>query len=217
MKIGTWNLDGKWTSAHEALLREENCDVWLLTEVPPLSGLKDYYLHFSQQRMSRGQHYSAIWSRSAFAPVSDPHGASSAISIEGVTYCSSVLPWSSCGRQPHSPWSHGKPVSEMVKDTIDSLLENLPSTNLVWGGDWNQNLTGGWQYVGSKGGRRYLDDTLRKLDLQIPTKNLPHRIAGCYTIDHIALPRQWECSQSARIETLGLSDHDAYTINTTPR
>ena len=34
MRIGTWNLDGRWSPRHQHLLEDAECDVWLLTEVP---------------------------------------------------------------------------------------------------------------------------------------------------------------------------------------
>ena len=33
MRIGTWNLEKKWTQDHADLMEEQKCDVWLLTEV----------------------------------------------------------------------------------------------------------------------------------------------------------------------------------------
>lgn len=217
MKIGTWNLDGQWTTGHEALLRKENCDLWLLTEVSPSISLKDYFHHFSVKRMSRGQYYAAVASRAPFTPTPDPHPASAAIVIEGITFCSSILPWAGCAGQPVSPWHNGESVSEMVRETVDSLIGKLPKGSLVWGGDWNQNLEGGWQHVGSKGGQSHIYDALKVLELQVPTKDLPHRINGAYTIDHIAVPKRWECSNATRVSTAGLSDHDAYMIDATPR
>lgn len=33
MRIATWNLAGRWSPQHEALMLEVTADVWLLTEV----------------------------------------------------------------------------------------------------------------------------------------------------------------------------------------
>jgi hypothetical protein len=33
MRIGTWNLQGRWDLRHLELLSAHDCDVWLLTEV----------------------------------------------------------------------------------------------------------------------------------------------------------------------------------------
>lgn len=32
MRIGTWNLEGRWTPDHAAVMADLKCDVWLLTE-----------------------------------------------------------------------------------------------------------------------------------------------------------------------------------------
>jgi len=212
MKIGTWNLDARWSPEHEAILIQENCDVWLLTEVPEAAFLSGYCRHLSKERMTRGQYYAAILSRSQQSPLKDPHAASAACVIDGVTYWSSILPWSSCGVDTSSPWHGVKTVAEMIDNTIDQLLKNIPTTSLVWGGDWNQNINGGWQYVGSNGGRSLLNNALARLNLQVPTASLPHRIHGFCTIDQIAVPKQWVCGDAARIKATNLSDHDAYTI-----
>jgi len=33
LRIGTWNLAGRWKDAHKSLLLRQDCDAWLLTEV----------------------------------------------------------------------------------------------------------------------------------------------------------------------------------------
>lgn len=33
VRIGTWNMQGRWTPAHQEVLQDHACDVWLLTEV----------------------------------------------------------------------------------------------------------------------------------------------------------------------------------------
>ncbi|MFZ0530145.1 MAG: hypothetical protein WAL91_06375 [Propionicimonas sp.] len=33
MRIGTWNLEGRWNPNQVELLLAQDCDVWLLTEV----------------------------------------------------------------------------------------------------------------------------------------------------------------------------------------
>jgi hypothetical protein len=40
MRIGTWNLDGRWSADHGRFLTEEECDIWLLTEVPAALSLE---------------------------------------------------------------------------------------------------------------------------------------------------------------------------------
>ncbi len=217
MKIGTWNLDARWTAAHEALLTREHVDVWLLTEVSPSLSIPGFHRHFSKHRMARGQHYSAILSRLPLQPLPDqplpdPHPASAAAILDGIVYCSSILPWSTCAHDLSSPWAGGTSVQEMVRDSIDQISQSLNTTSLVWGGDWNQNLDGDWEYVGSSGGRAEIERAVEKWDLQVLTASLPHRRAGNHTIDHIAVPRTWKHGKATRLDATSLSDHDAYII-----
>lgn len=124
IKVGTWNLDGRWSEQHEGLLMSERCDVWLLTEVHPSTHVNEFNIHLSAQRMSRGQHYAAILNRAPFTPTPDPHPASAAIVIEGVTFCSSILPWAGCAGQPVSPWHKGESGSGRAADS--DAIHSLP-------------------------------------------------------------------------------------------
>jgi len=101
----------------------------------------------------------------------------------------------------------------MARQVIDRLTKVLPKSNTVWGGDWNQNLAGGWQHVGSAGMRKVVESALSLLALQVATSELPFQTgADQNTIDHIAVPSQWNIRGAARISAVGLSDHDAYII-----
>jgi hypothetical protein len=216
MKIGTWNLDADWSDAHKSLLSEADCDVWLLTEVSPETSMEDYDHHYSAHRMVRGQHYAAILSRLSLQALQDPHPASAAAVVGGITYCTSILPWSTCAHDIASPWAGGCTVENMVCETIDQLVETLPVSNLVWGGDWNQNLTGAWEHIGSRGGRARIEQALKTWYMKVPTACLSHRLKGCHSIDHIAVPMNWSCSSAISVDASGLSDHDAYIIKGEP-
>jgi len=86
MRIGTWNLDLRWGEQHRELLLRQNCDVWLLTEVPPkavnpkgiIAGL---HCHLSSEAMDRKQYWAAVLSLEALSPLPDPHPASAAAII----------------------------------------------------------------------------------------------------------------------------------------
>jgi hypothetical protein len=217
MRIGTWNLDAKWKETHQALLARERCDVWLLTEVHPKARhanptLSNYHCHLSVGVMARGQHWAAILSLLPLSPLPDPHEASAAAHIDGVTYCSTILPWSGCTTPPSTTWV-GTSLEENARPAIEQLTKALPKSNTVWGGDWNQNLAGGWHHVGSKGLRKSVEAAVSLLGLQVATADLPSQIgAGQNTIDHIAVPLQWKVRSATRISAMGLSDHDAYII-----
>jgi endonuclease/exonuclease/phosphatase family metal-dependent hydrolase len=217
MRIGTWNLDNRWSDAHKDLLAREGCDVWLLTEVTPKAQHTDatiagYHAHLSMGRMARGQHWAAVLSRLSSRPLPDPHEASALALIGDDTYCSSILPWAGCTASSSTPW-FGTSLEEMARPAIDRLVQVLPKSRTVWGGDWNQNLAGGWQHVGSAGMRQVVESAISLLALKVATAELPFQ-TGTHqkTIDHIAVPSQWKIESAVRISAVGLSDHDAYII-----
>ena len=166
MQIGTWNLNAAWTPDHQELLWQQNCDVWLLTEVSPdaraaTAPLTSYHRQLSKGTMMRGQHYAAIFSLLPLGPALSTHDASVAALIDGVAFCSTVLPWASCASQPGDVWV-GASLEAMARPAIDQLMNALPKGTSVWGGDWNQNLTGGRQ-VGSDGMRDLIGQAVSAL------------------------------------------------------
>ncbi len=221
MKIGTWNVDGKWDERgfrHRDLLLDQHCDVWLLTEVNPKVQLDGYYRRLSSNVMICGQHWAAVLSRDPFCPLTDPHPASAAVRIEGITYCLSVLPWGTCGTEP--PWIQGK-LHEKTTNTLTILQTALLPQDLVWGGDWNQNLKGGWENVGSGEGRKRLKEAIESLNLKVPTADFElmyqmdsgHTVGLIsHTIDHIAVPAIWNVRDARQVVAQGLSKHDAYVV-----
>ena len=57
MRIGTWNLAGRWKPEHQRFLAEVDCDVWLLTEVHERVALKGFERHLTDEvlRPRRGR------------------------------------------------------------------------------------------------------------------------------------------------------------------
>ena len=219
MRIGTWNLGNKpLTNARRDLLLGQLCDVWLLTEVRPQwevpkGEIAGFYCHLSAGVMAPcGQHWATVLSRQPLSPLPDPHPASAAAVIDGVTYCSTVLPWNNASGEP---WVGDSPEVR-TEAAIQCLSSNLPRTNLVWGGDWNNALLG--SHVGATvQGRLYVLEALKELGLQVPTAGLPHQEGNCfYTIDQVAVSCGWFVQSAARVVARGLSDHDAYVIETNP-
>jgi len=69
MRIGTWNLDNRlMTDEHRELFLNQECDVWLLTEVnrkwADEAGMKilHFNCHLSVGVMGRQQHWAAVLS-----------------------------------------------------------------------------------------------------------------------------------------------------------
>lgn len=216
MRIGTWNLDGRWGHEHRSFLDQQDCDVWLLTEVRVDVQLEGYRRVVTDARMSQGRHWSAILSRGGLEMSDSPHPTTAAAVVGDTTYWSSVLPWRTCGKR--EPWN-GSTHADKMADVLAKLEGARPSGPLVWGGDWNQALTGA-DYAGSANGRRHLLASIARLELRVPTAGLPHRIADHASIDHIAIPQGAEAAHvqhiRAEFEDKPLSDHDAYLLNINP-
>ena len=212
MRIGTWNLAGRWSDAHLALLLEADCDVWLLTEVSERTSLPGYALHLTQARMAARRRWAGIASRLPMASLPDPHPASAVAQVGATTYVSSILPWRGC--QSRVPWTGAKHADKTANAVDDLLLHLRAAGVLVWGGDWNQALSGR-EYAGSQGGRTVVLDAVDQLGLAVPTADLPHSIDDLLSIDHVAVPRGTATSAlriTAEHDGKRLSDHDAYVV-----
>jgi hypothetical protein len=87
---------------------------------------------------------------------------------------------------------------------------------VVWGGDWNHELTGRL-HTGSVEGRARILRALDELGLAAPTGIAPHHIAPSLSIDHVAVPAFWTVKAVDRVNAIvdgvALSDHDAYVID----
>ncbi len=132
MQVGTWNLAGRWTSRHEEFLNDADCDVWLLTEVNDRLALPGYALHRTAAHMATKRRWAAVASRLGMVPLNDPHPASALAVVHGITMCSTVLPWRSCGSEP--PWV-GHSHAEKTGHALNAMLPTLRGRSLVWGGD----------------------------------------------------------------------------------
>ncbi len=128
MRIGTWNLAGRWDDRHRALLETMDCDVLLLTEVSERLDARGYDLHLGRQSMAPKRRWAAVASRLPASPEPDPHGASAMVTLEGLRVCSSILPWRSCGTR--DPWM-GATSAEKTGAAVGAVEASAPS---VWGG-----------------------------------------------------------------------------------
>lgn len=216
MRIGTWNVENRlMTKQHEDLLRDQQCDVWLLTELHRSwadehgTTVLDFHSHLSKGVMGHNHHWAAVLSLLPLERLKDPHPASAAAKINGVTYCSTILPWRGV-KAGAEPWA-GSNHAEMTASAIEELLRNVPKENLVWGGDWNHSLIGK-ESAGSMGGRQHVHGAIEKLALNVPTSVLSHRGDYCLAIDHIGVPMTWKVDSAKRIDAEGLSDHDMYIV-----
>jgi hypothetical protein len=104
MRIGTWNLAGRWSTDHDELIRSKNADVWLLTEVSERLHVEGYDLHVTDALMAAKRRWAGVLARAdlKLAPQPDPHPASASARVAGRNFCSWILPWRSCGSR--APW-----------------------------------------------------------------------------------------------------------------
>jgi hypothetical protein len=206
MRIGTWNLEGRWTAEHRQVLLDKECDLWLLTEVAAGTRLPGYAAVTTDADMLPGKAWAAVLSRRALAPLPEPHPASVAGRVDALVVCSSVLPWRGSGGQ--APWE-GSDHAERTAAAVDAIA-GLPDGALVWGGDFNHALDGP-EVAGSAGGAASIRRLLRQRDVEVPTIGQPHRLPDVRTIDHVAVPSAWMTTVSHQAAE-GLSDHDLYVV-----
>jgi len=210
VRIGTWNLEGRWSEEHQQLMRSGNCDVWLLTESPSALALEGFQQHRTTALMAPDKYWAAILSTMPLTPMADPHPATAAAWIGSLQVLSSVLPWRSCG----SDWP-GDSLADKQETAIESLRPVLTSSTTVWGGDWNQAFEGP-EYVGTAYGRVTITSLLEEARLALTTGQLESASPGHASIDHIAVPADWRVTSanaiSARASLRRLSDHDAYVV-----
>ena len=102
MRIGTWNLAGRWTQAHQDFMRRLDCDIWLLTEVNERLSIDGYHQHRGEHLMAAKRRWAAVLSKRPLRPLADPHAASAMVQLGALTVCSSILPWKGSRAQP--PW-----------------------------------------------------------------------------------------------------------------
>lgn len=209
VRIGTWNLEGRWDERHLELITRMACDLLLLTEVPERVELPETNLHIGAGLMAPRRRWAAIATCWPLRALDDPHGASAMAEIAGLRVCSSILPWRGSGDR--DPWRGGD-TAERTEAAVSSIELGGPA---VWGGDWNHALLGR-EWSGSQRGRQAIAGAVDRLGLQVPTNRAPHRIDGLLSIDHIAVPSDWKVLEvlrhSASVDGVRISDHDAYVV-----
>ena len=82
VRIGTWNLQGRWDERHLDQITVMNCGILLLTEVPEGVQLREAGVHFSCLSMAAGRRWAAIGSRKPLRALPDPHGASAMAQVD---------------------------------------------------------------------------------------------------------------------------------------
>jgi hypothetical protein len=202
----------RWEAAHKSLLASLDCDVLLLTEVHVDGSLDGYERHMTSAEMGTNKHWAGVFARMPLAPMPDPHPATAKTQVAGLTVLSSVLPWPLAGGDwPWGPKGH----DDRMRATVDELKPHLVQAPVVWGGDWNQPLTGNLSGF-TRASQTILLDAVNECRLKVPTSTLDG-LPKQATIDQIAVPEIWSVIDAGRVEAPGLSDpeHEAvYWIET---
>lgn len=167
-------------------------------------------IHFTEGEMQPGRRWAAVATAAPLRPLPDPVGATALAEVDGLRIASSILPWRHSGGAP--PWT-GDDQGSRTAAAVAAVETAAP---IVWGGDWNHELTGRL-YAGSRGGRISILGALDRLGLSAPTDASPHRQAGASSINHVAVPAFWAVTSvervSAIVDGVELSDHDAYVVD----
>ena len=95
MRIGTWNLAGRWSEKRAEFLESLRCDVLLLTEVPLETRVPGMHGRTTYGLMAPDRFWAGVFTSAAHLGYPDPHGAAAMVVVDGVTCVSSVLPWRS--------------------------------------------------------------------------------------------------------------------------
>lgn len=212
MRVGTWNLEGRWSAGHATFMQRCSCDIWLLSIVRD-----DFALQAGETARSepRGDDvsWSAVWSAAGLEAIEPTHPAVTCARVDELLACSSVLPWRNA-----APFSDddGDSVASITRAAIAGVRDALAGGHdVIWGGGWNHGLHER-ENVGTLMGRREILALIGALGLQTPTARLPNSIAGMFSTDHIAVPERWEVENASRvIAQIGgrrLTDSDVYVV-----
>ncbi|WP_375791630.1 endonuclease/exonuclease/phosphatase family protein [Geodermatophilus sabuli] len=130
----------------------------------------------------------------------------------------SVLPWRGAGEYwPGLPVSQAAQFRYVLDHHVARIgAERLPGEPLIWGGDFNQQLTRPF-WGATVGGATALRSAFDRLGLVAMTEQAQHLNADSHAIDHLAVSRDLVVVDSvAAVHRPGwgggqLSDHAAYT------
>lgn len=206
-------MDGGWSRGHQAVLRELDCDLMLLTEPHVDVEIAGHRIHATSRRMGPKKHWAAILTNGVIERIDDPYPASAAALVDGILVCASVLPWPLAGEN----WPWGPPDHQLRMElNLDHIVKAMTSDLIIWGGDWNQPLTGNLAGF-RRAARASILCVVDRLRLQVPTASLPGRHQPQCSIDHIAVPHSWSIRAAGHVAVeRSLSDHDAYWVEVHP-
>jgi len=226
LRVGTWNLDRdrpSWRKPHQANHIRKQADLWLITEIPANWQFDTKHSSFSGLRPGEtDQYWSAVISRWPVKPITAKHWSLAMARIDhpGGPFlaASSVFPWRSAAE--FWPAGDGDTFAERCANTLEAhaaeICEARCGLPVVWGGDFNQALSGR-DHVGSDVGREALSKAFMHLGLRAVTEEAAGQVPPHRSIDHIAVPTQWNPwdveVQRPQSDDRFLSDHPSYVVS----
>ena len=127
-----------------------------------------------------------------------------------------MLPWRG-GAGAHWPGDSAARLADRFRLALAEQRAQIEQAAagrpVVWGGDFNLALQGD-ERAGTTADRPDLEKAFTDLGLTVRTADLPHRIDGLRTIDHVALPQEWHAE--AEQHDTELSDHALYLVRARP-
>jgi hypothetical protein len=227
LRIGVWNIDrGKPArrQAQVAHIAAQAADLWLLTEVPSDLRVPGLEPALSASRPAEAEQ---CWSAVAVAnmPFRQVMAVHPALAMAIVEHpdgeflaAASVFPWRSSGE--FWPAEDGDTFADRCATTLTAHEAAIHGARagraVVWGGDFNQALSGR-DHVGSDIGRHELLAAFGRLGLRAVTAAEESQFSGQLAIDHMAIPANWAGGlvdvQRPMEGARALSDHPAYLVD----
>ncbi len=199
LKVATWNVEyGMGPTLNDRRrekIREENADIWILTESNESLELEGFRSFDSETREVGGRvddksHWVSIWvsERLESAPLKKfvaQRWVACEVIVEGrsVIVVGTVLPWLG-DTQDFTTDLEGQA-------SIWQELSTVGAAGLIVAGDFNQDF-GVRHYYGSRARRELLESTLTKSDLILATNQCTQvDREGFGLIDHVAHSKEW--------------------------
>lgn len=241
VRIGTWNLKlcptRQWPRglAIASWLDRQAADIWLLTEVHRDWRRSDDGFVVSPPRGGAPDHkrWSGIVSGLPFGTldtVGDPdHAGEEGLCLarlevgapgSSLLVACSVMPWRSAGKYwPGLPPGQVAEFTHVLDHHVARIAaERRPGEDLVWGGDFNQQLTPPFSGA-TRDGALALRRAFDSLGLVALTERAEHLNGVLSAIDHLAVSREAQThGEPATVQRPTwdggqLSDHAAYTAD----
>jgi uncharacterized LabA/DUF88 family protein len=86
-------MAGRWDERRRTVIESLDVDVWLFTEVSEHTNLPDFHSIWTEGEMAAQRRWAAVFAREHLHALPQPHPATAAACLAGLTLWSSILPW----------------------------------------------------------------------------------------------------------------------------